>query len=671
MSVTINTPGSNSRQLVISGETSAANIITAVNTALTALGWTLIDTLTTGALNCMVTKVYSAPNADDPTTPTTKYMILRFDAPKGLWYVSCAEYWNATTHVATNESFNNGRSFPLGMQYNNCTIYVFASARYAAFMSVIRSEAGPWQGVFEFEREAAEDTVAGGIPCFGWTSALTIGENYSADTTAMTGPRPHVFWVPRTKNGYTGWGACQQFVFNTAFGMFPPNASSITYGSAVASPGAHFGLLGAFGNSLSYVWDAGKKLIGTLKLAGSSTAYNTGRLFGMKVVPPTGAALDTVVVPVDASGFYSSSGTNTNHFLLPVSGGDMNTLAVGNNRLVATLYSGGPSQNVYDAVVIGGRFVYCAASSYSIMKLDLDTSVWTTVYSGGGATYACQYDGAGYIYFATANGVTRLAVADDSLTHLAVTGGCLALTIDDTYLYASDRTTITTPKVEVINLSTFVVDRTVTSAYTLSTAAAFSDMDSADYNGFAYAHAATTGTNTADCRIWKMKGLDGTQSNAVMGSVVTSSVGGCCFYDGTDMVVGSWPASAAGYLVSHSPSTLTPSGLTASVGSTTVVAARNGAARAVPFKGYRCFASAAANAQGLWGGRALSGSTSNGWGIVANATVSTGLPTATAFVTDGVAVYYGSAANAFCRVGGQCPVYNNAGNQTAHILLPA
>jgi len=45
MSVTINNTGAHSRQIVINGEVGITNIVNGVNTALTTLGWTLIDTM--------------------------------------------------------------------------------------------------------------------------------------------------------------------------------------------------------------------------------------------------------------------------------------------------------------------------------------------------------------------------------------------------------------------------------------------------------------------------------------------------------------------------------------------------------------------------------------------------------------------------------------------------
>jgi len=206
-------------------------------------------------------------------------------------------------------------------------------------------------------------------------------------------------------------------------------------------------------------------------LGGFSIAYPTGRIYGLTVIPPTGAVLDTVVIPYDVDkNFFSTDGTNVNTFILPISGGYSDTPSVVANGLISTAFIGGPAYTVNKVELIKGRVAYMATSG-GIVKLDLGTGVYTTLSTASLPIQDVKYDGGLYLYFSTASGVTRLTVADDTLTTLACgTGGTSALEVDDDFVYASHRTTSTTPKLDIINNTTFTVARTYTSTYTMAIA---------------------------------------------------------------------------------------------------------------------------------------------------------------------------------------------------------
>lgn len=675
MSVNINVTGTASRQIVISNEQSATNIIDAVNTALTSLGWSLIDTVSSGVRDAHVTKVYAAPNNDGPN-PTTKYMILRYDTPAGLWYVNACEHWNTSTNVPTNETFMNQGSFPLSLQYSNNVIYVFATARYAAFATAVRSELGPWQGVFEFEREAPEDILEKTVPCFGWTSALTIGEFYG-NTTSVTTARPHSFWVPRTRNGHTGWAACQQFVINTSFGMYPPNSTQITYGSTTPFPNNHNGMLGNFGSGYEYVWDSGKKIVSSLKLAGATSAYNTGRIYGLHVIPPTGAALDTTQLPVDGNGFFSSNGTNAVHYIMSITGGALDTAISGTNRIQAVSYNSGGGQTIRNIVIINGRFVYAATNS-GAFRLDLDTLLWSAVTGISGDVLDVVYDGGVNLYFSTPTGVARLNWTDMTVTALAVPTGTRVLAIDDDYLYASYReSVVTAPRMEIINLSTFTSERTFTSgAGTYSTAIpGFTDM-TVDYKGFVYMHNNTSINNIhvpTNHSVWRVQGNTGEGAHVTVHAHRGGSGGsGIAVWDNQLFVMRynnidnwlSWSVLTATTLATVTGPNLSlplPAGAGGGMGT-----------KIVPFKGSLMCGSGVANVwiTGLFN-RATPGTFTASYGSPFAVANGFNLSAHQAVATDGVALYTGTTTAQFARVFNQAPVANNSGNVTAHILFRA
>ncbi len=699
MSATINTLGPNSRQIVVDREMSSDNIINAINTALTTLGWTLIDTVTSGPRNCIVKKVYSALNNDSAQTPTTKYMILRFDSQKQLWNVTAAEYWNVTNHTATNETFHNNYVFPLSLQHSNNVIYVWASARYAAFATAVRSELGPWQGVFEFEREAPEDIAGQNAPCFGWTSALTIGQYYGSNyASSQTSPRPHTFWVPRTIDGYTGWGACQQFIINTAFGVFPPSSSQCTYGTTSGYPN-NLGMLGAFGTNSSYAWDTGKKVVSSLKLAGATKTYNTGRIYGLKVAPNFGAVLDSVALPIDSNGFFATNGTVSNHYILPISGGCFQDWLVGSNRLTETTLNHGVSYAIRHAVILDARYIYCTTQDNGIWKLDLDTASWSQLLGTAGTTYHdIVYDGGVYLYTSSAVGVTRIYIEDDSMVVLSTTGGSYTLALDDNYLYAARLTASTTPAMDIINLADFTVARTYTSSWTSTGISVFCNMV-VDYKGGVCATSRSTPSGASQIKSFRIDGDTATASIAahVFNTDSLSSESGAwpgpSMYDfSTDSYYSTIGCSYYTYnagnpgtyiyiRVFSSPSmNLTFSDRTGPNKGTP--SSNSGTAAYAPFLGY--YVAGNTNANNSTPQLATQHFTGPLFSRVADGSstpVDHGTPALRDVggvqyhkkvnITDGVALYSLNTTGSTVRIGGQASGFSNAGQPTARILIKA
>lgn len=555
MAVTINTLGTNSRQIVISGETSATNIINAVNTSLTALGWTLIDTVTSGSRGLLTTKVYSAPNAD---SVTTKYMIIRYDLPRQYWFVSCCEAFNTTTHVATNESWYGGRNILLPLQYSNCILYVFATARYACFMGTVRSEPSAWQGVFEFERSAAEDISANSVPCFGWTSSLTIGEPYGNFVTPVFGSTPGAggnsnsagpvaagFAPPRTASGVTGISAANTFVVMTGLGEYPIQKSFMTAdwssGGITQTINSHCGMLGAFGENMStYVWDVNSSVISNLKLAGYTQFYPTGKIFGLKITGKLGNPLDTTIIPVDANLFYDPVGNNTTHCLLGIHGGYKDKLtSIGSNRLSPNVYNSGTALgNIYQTVLVSGRFIYFTTST-GFHKFDLITLGYIYNVLPAGAYAAVKFDGENTLYITNATTtIFKLNLTNDTYTTLTVGATVSGIALDDDNLYAvTNNTSGTTVTVYKISLSTFT--QTASWALTIVTGNYATHMTTGNYDGYLYVASYAVAART-NCRVHRVLTSDGTNSflqNSLSNTWFAVSGGQTSFFDGVDWYI--------------------------------------------------------------------------------------------------------------------------------------
>lgn len=553
MTVTINTLGPNSRQLVIEGETGPLGIIDAVNTSLVALGWTLFDSISSGANNCLVTKVYSALCDDaDRSGPSTKYMILRYDTPKQFWYVTCCESWNNTTHVPTNECFVNGRCTPLPFQYDYCNLYVYASVRYAVFLGSVLSELSAWQGIFEFEREAPED-LATDVPCFGWGSQYSMGSVWAICdrndiSYASWGPVPHVFSVPRTKSGATGFAAMKTLAFVTSYGQFPPHVvyaphyTSNSNGVINTNTDINNGHLASFGKGLLYRWDNTKNVASSIKLVENSSSYAcpSGRFHGITLLSQkvTANTLDSVSIPLNTDGFFDNTGTPTDHSLLGLSGGWTSNLAKATGNLaLAQTYAANPSGfAIYDMVIVSGRYLYINTSG-GFIKLDVASG--TPILLDSLVGRGMVFDGYKYVYIATTSGISRLDTTNDTFTHLASgTSGHVSIAIDDLYVYAGHTTASTTPKVSIISRDTFTLASTYT-ASSIADSLTLACLDTADYAGLCFAAALhATQTTSVSNKLHRITGATGTGTSIVPSiAIKPSSTYGCMYWDGEQLVL--------------------------------------------------------------------------------------------------------------------------------------
>lgn len=170
------TPGGNTKKVVVLNElgNGSTNIIAAVNSAITSMGWTLYDSVNTTLFNPIVTRVYQAPCADGVAY---KYLILRWDTIKLMLTTSTCEVWNTLVKIPQNESWQNFGAHSHGYDLVNCSFLIGASARHCVIWNFITGTPGIWTGCMEFERIAPEDVAVapgGSISFNGTTDYLTV-----------------------------------------------------------------------------------------------------------------------------------------------------------------------------------------------------------------------------------------------------------------------------------------------------------------------------------------------------------------------------------------------------------------------------------------------------------------------------------------------------------------
>ena len=115
-------------KLVIGAGETASNVLSAVETFITAHGWSVHDA--SAGTNA---KAYSAPNKDGSTY---KYVVLDVNTA-GYIIMKLYESWNATTHAGTNLATNSdSTSYCQQLDVTNgSTLYVGAHARWLWLLS--------------------------------------------------------------------------------------------------------------------------------------------------------------------------------------------------------------------------------------------------------------------------------------------------------------------------------------------------------------------------------------------------------------------------------------------------------------------------------------------------------------------------------------------------------
>lgn len=507
MSVTTTSLGTNTKQITLASETSSANFITALDTAITGMGWSQAD------VSNQYVRIYSAPNADGVTT---KYAGIYIDPITLKLSTTSFESWNATTHVGTNEVWTFNRAGQMGYALNLCDVIVMASSHWLVLQTFIRNQASVWSGVFELAREAPEDTTTLGVPCWGWmSSALIFSQPFIANsvTTSIS--------MPRTYTGNTGVNAALNAQLVTPLGRYGNTNNLGTSPSTLTS-------------MMTYSWDTSKKMACAPRvLLGNPTNGNQefhGHIYGLKLTYNIGSPYNVASMLVDSNYNYSPSGSAANFWVLgaaPVTNpiNILNTTSSGNGYATVT------SQTVTNgrvAVPVGTNFYITTTSGVS--KVDASGSTLGTASTVSGISSSCNgicYDNVQYLFVATAAGVYRIdTLNSDAVTLVASTAATLNVAYDGTNIWAIGSTSQTNVPLYVINPSTAAI----TNSYTLGNASAAQAFNMTVDN----ANNAYVGCNNG--LVYKITSA-GTVSTFVSGLPTTNIYQIGLFFNGVNLVV--------------------------------------------------------------------------------------------------------------------------------------
>jgi hypothetical protein len=427
-----------------------------------------------------------------------------------------------------------GGTSPCALSPSNSDLVVFASPRYAIFQSFIMDDPGPWQGVVEHEREAPEDTAVAGYPCWSYINSLSFMGSPTTQATNNSTFRKIAF--PRTRNGTTGASASASGVLRTAT-AWDSSITNYTLDFTISSSELDYG----------YGWDTNKKIIHTISPGHrSSQTTNYGRMFGIKAVAPIGDLMNKVAVKVDANKFYSSSGSDADHWVLPLTGVNHSanlTEAQTGGNFQKTVVSFSAPNNI-NSVVFSGKAYYCTTDSSSVRKIDASSLATTTVNATRAANHGV-FDGGQYIYYGCNGYLVRIDVSNDSVTEVAANGAAnLAgpIAIDGEYIYCALVTLAASPTIQVFSRSSFTYVRTLTANYSAASTTTISGM-APDYEGSLFAIQPARLTTVADARIYKFDSDTGSVTNAAGAAYANTLSCGLSYDPVRQMVI--WAAGVA------------------------------------------------------------------------------------------------------------------------------
>lgn len=430
MSITSTAIGKHTTQITIAGGSTHNEVISALDIAIVAGGWQQHDVINPR------NRVYKCLNKDGQTF---KYIKVTFDIGGFKIYTTSFESWNAVTHVGTNEVFTGHNTGVMGYAFDLCDIIIMASNRWCLLQTFIRNQPSPWSGVIEIARDATENTVEAGFPCWIWLSSVNA---------LTSGAKSFYASLPRTRSGLTGEAAVID-------GWQTPYAR--------ISSGASDGRI--LTKYVTYAWDTTKKIVHAARPTIGDTEMH-GRMFGMKMTYNIGSSFNRIGLPVDDDYFYSSAGEETEHWVLaanPVSAPSA-WLTPSENQSGSYALSSVSSPNTRWVEPVGTYF-YCATAT-NITKIDSSGTTLGafSVITGSSGTYThLKYDGNRYLYCASATGVTRVDTwFDDAVSFLPITDGSFSLWFDGKWLWSIPTTTKVNNLVTKINVSTFTVEKEIT-----------------------------------------------------------------------------------------------------------------------------------------------------------------------------------------------------------------
>ena len=536
MSVTNATYTTNSITVTIANElVDSNNMIAGINTAITALGWSLYDSIDQSTYSPMVTRVYRVINAD---TVTYKYAILRYDTLQLKINLSCCESWDTSAKVPTNESWHNAGLFSLGYDLRDCAIYVAATSRHLVIQSRIRNELGLWAAILEFERITPEDIASNSAPCFAYTNSLMFGTPWGqTGTTANNTPSNYMMALPRTPDNQTGAYAAKSFGTFTPRGPYPPYYPSANTGNTGANAvisvqtldgnalhlGSYYNTNGGWG------WDATKTLASPITVDNIYKSQPFGRIYNAAITKPIGQdSFDSTYATIDTSGFPSVTGSNTEMITLTLNGGDEYSQFTNTAGRLSVSYSNNVNM-ITGSVLAVGNTVWVASN----------TGVWTWSMTAGSNTSAIQrynnsngvidimFDGARSIWGTTNNGIVQIDTETYAANvNVAADLGTMGIAMDQKYIYASSRTRSTQPKIYTFWRANGNLSAHLNVGSALAAVTSFGK-PTPDYRGFVYAvtqqGAQTTGSGVSRQVVWSAEAANANvgASNNTFSSVST------------------------------------------------------------------------------------------------------------------------------------------------------
>lgn len=534
MAVTNQQYATNSYKVVITNELAGSNdVISGVNTAITTLGWSLYDAVDQTEYSPIVTRVYRAANVDGATY---KYALVKFDTLRLKINLSCAEDWNVTTHVATNESWHADGCFYHGYDVRYSTIFINATARHLLLQTWILNEPGHWAGIFETERVAGEDISSNTAPCFFYTNSLMLGTPFGIEGGRWSNNSSVMVSFPRTPDGLVNEFAAGVYAPTTSRGMWPPyypsgNTANIGQNSVFSTANTDFNALhlgswwlnigaGSINTNSASIstqggvwgWDGTELPMSPIAVDALRKHMPFGRVYDMGITLPIGNQLDTTYFTANTAGGWpdaSASGTsNTEFLLMPLNGGLDQYLS--NNYPWSTGTWPTPpmvpnsgiqvswSNNwntVYSTLTTVGNNVWAAANN-GIWIWNQTAGTNTTanlVYFNSNGVLDMMFDGRRSIYATINTGVIQIdteTYASNLIGSVAMSdqGGCSYLNMDNKYIYATSRTANTRPHCHIIYRSNNTVAANTIQLATgvqLNTASGW-NTPMPDYNGFVY-----------------------------------------------------------------------------------------------------------------------------------------------------------------------------------------
>jgi hypothetical protein len=488
MTVSTQQIDTNTKKIISIGEVSSASTISAVDSAITSMGWTRVaynsgfvpgSPSVTSSYSTLRFYIYKAINAD---ALTYKYFIIYWDVVKqNFWTATCEDY-NTTTNVITNQSWTSNGSFINRYDIRDGSIIIGATNKHIFIWPFVTgNRPGMWAMVCEFERMGQEDTAfadgsSNGPCCWAWTCSLIIGGT-AYTTTSVTASRTH-FCFPRIMS-YTGTDAA--FWYTPVVGGHQlPTTWSTPSPTGISTPTLVTTATGPITQTLSNLAAIVSGSFG-IKYAWASnnpTAWPISADMLFQYLRPIGNIFNVGVTDINAAGHGElfNLKTDATGGWPYQSGNDTNMIALNMVYSTVPTYLGaytGFAGNSYSGkfINIGNDIFYMACSDgVRVWNSQLSGSwpasnsqtatVAELIYSDTGGVTDIIFDGERTVWAAGSTGIIKIDTETGSITTGASTGGIAYVALDGQNVYATQRNLLAFPKVNVYprsatNLNTF------------------------------------------------------------------------------------------------------------------------------------------------------------------------------------------------------------------------